>query len=146
MPAAAGPGPGAATASDAVAGRVLMSGGGEGERRRSGPSGLAAARILLPRGSRRWQGRPECASVPAMTPAVSPPAPTCRRWRRRLARLLLSRAGPSRWPWLASVFLLAFAVRSLHAVDLALALESQVQPGARMMQRYDEGAAAILRG
>jgi hypothetical protein len=44
------------------------------------------------------------------------------------------------------VFVLAFAVRSLHAVDLALALESQSQPGARMMSRYDEGAAAILRG
>ena len=40
----------------------------------------------------------------------------------------------------------AFVVRSLYAVDIAPALESQVQPGARMMQRYDEGAAAILRG
>jgi hypothetical protein len=37
-------------------------------------------------------------------------------------------------------------VRSLYAVDLAPALEDQAQPGSRMMQRYDEGAAAILRG
>ena len=37
-------------------------------------------------------------------------------------------------------------MRSLYAVDLAPALESQVQPGSRMMQRYDEGAASILRG
>lgn len=44
------------------------------------------------------------------------------------------------------LFLIAFVVRSLYAVDIAPALESQVQPGARMMQRYDEGAAAILRG
>jgi hypothetical protein len=44
------------------------------------------------------------------------------------------------------VFLIAFAVRSLYAVDLAPALESQEQPGSRMMQRYDEGAAAILGG
>jgi dolichyl-phosphate-mannose-protein mannosyltransferase len=44
------------------------------------------------------------------------------------------------------VFLVAFAVRSLYAVDLAPALESQEQPGSRMMQRYDEGAAAILSG
>ena len=77
---------------------------------------------------------------------LSPPAPSWRSGRRRLARLFRSPAGPSRWPWLLFIFLLAFAVRSLHAVDLALALESQSQPGARMMQRYDEGAAAILRG
>jgi len=78
--------------------------------------------------------------------ALSPPASPLRRGRRRLARLVRSRAGPPRWHWLASVFFLAFAARSLYAVDLALALESQSQPGARMMQRYDEGAAAILRG
>ena len=47
---------------------------------------------------------------------------------------------------MTSVFLLALGVRSLYAVDLAPALESQEQPGSRMMQRYDEGAAAILRG
>ncbi len=47
---------------------------------------------------------------------------------------------------MTSVFLIALAVRSLYAVDLAPALESQEQPGSRMMQRYDEGAAAILRG
>jgi hypothetical protein len=48
--------------------------------------------------------------------------------------------------WMAGVFLIALAVRSLYAVDLAPALESQEQPGSRMMQRYDEGAAAILQG
>jgi hypothetical protein len=47
---------------------------------------------------------------------------------------------------MAAVYVLALAVRSLYAVDLAPALESQEQPGSRMMQRYDEGAAAILRG
>jgi hypothetical protein len=47
---------------------------------------------------------------------------------------------------MAGVFLIALAVRSLYAVDLAPALESQEQPGSRMMQRYDEGAAAILQG
>jgi hypothetical protein len=47
---------------------------------------------------------------------------------------------------MAAIFLIALAVRSLYAVDLAPALESQEQPGSRMMQRYDEGAAAILRG
>jgi hypothetical protein len=47
---------------------------------------------------------------------------------------------------MAAVFVVALAVRSLYAVDLAPALESQEQPGSRMMQRYDEGAAAILRG
>jgi hypothetical protein len=47
---------------------------------------------------------------------------------------------------MAAVFVIALAVRSLYAVDLAPALESQEQPGSRMMQRYDEGAAAILRG
>jgi dolichyl-phosphate-mannose-protein mannosyltransferase len=47
---------------------------------------------------------------------------------------------------MGAVFVIAFAVRSLYAVDLAPALESQEQPGSRMMQRYDEGAAAILSG
>jgi hypothetical protein len=47
---------------------------------------------------------------------------------------------------MTAVFLIALAVRSLYAVDLAPALESQEQPGSRMMQRYDEGAAAILQG
>lgn len=47
---------------------------------------------------------------------------------------------------MGAVFVIGFAVRSLYAVDLAPALESQEQPGSRMMQRYDEGAAALLRG
>ena len=47
---------------------------------------------------------------------------------------------------MAALFVLALVTRSLYAVDLAPALESQEQPGSRMMSRYDEGAAAILRG
>ncbi len=64
----------------------------------------------------------------------------------RITRLLGPRRRRHRAAWLTSVFLIALAVRSLYAVDLAPALESQEQPGSRMMQRYDEGAAAILRG
>src|SRR6185369_16662441 len=63
-----------------------------------------------------------------------------------IARLLGPRRRRGRGPWMAAVFLIALAVRSLYAVDLAPALESQEQPGSRMMQRYDEGAAAILQG
>ena len=71
-----------------------------------------------------------------------PPSTLC-----RIARLLgPRRRRASRPPGWRRVFLIALAVRSLYAVDLAPALESQEQPGSRMMQRYDEGAAAILRG
>jgi hypothetical protein len=63
-----------------------------------------------------------------------------------LARLLGPRRRRGRGLWMTAVFLIALAVRSLYAVDLAPALESQEQPGSRMMQRYDEGAAAILQG
>jgi Dolichyl-phosphate-mannose-protein mannosyltransferase len=85
-------------------------------------------------------------------PALDPPALVAARasWRRRLvcavARALGRRRRRHRWSWAALVFLAGFAVRSLHAVDLAPALESQAQPGSRMMTRYDEGAAALLRG
>ncbi len=65
---------------------------------------------------------------------------------RRLFRLLGPRRRHRRAAWMAGVFLVAFAVRSLYAVDLAPGLESQEQPGSRMMSRYDEGAASILRG
>jgi 4-amino-4-deoxy-L-arabinose transferase-like glycosyltransferase len=65
---------------------------------------------------------------------------------RRIARALGPRRRRGRPGWSAALFLLAFLVRSLYAVDLAPALESQEQPGSRMMQRYDEGAAALLRG
>src|SRR5262249_52029234 len=47
---------------------------------------------------------------------------------------------------LAAVFLLALAVRSLYALDLAPVMYSRVQPGTRMAWRYDEAAAGILRG
>jgi len=64
----------------------------------------------------------------------------------RIARRLGPRRRRHRAPWMAALFLVGLAVRSLYAVDLAPALESQEQPGSRMMQRYDEGAAAILQG
>ena len=47
---------------------------------------------------------------------------------------------------LAAVFLLALAVRSVYALDLAPVMYSRVQPGTRMAWRYDEAAAGILRG
>src|SRR4051812_30797464 len=47
---------------------------------------------------------------------------------------------------LAFVFLLALAVRSLYALDLAPVMYSRVQPGTRMAWRYDEAATGILRG
>ncbi len=52
----------------------------------------------------------------------------------------------ARTAWVLALVVAAFAVRALHAVDLAPSLEGQEQPGARMMQRYDEGAATILGG
>jgi 4-amino-4-deoxy-L-arabinose transferase-like glycosyltransferase len=50
--------------------------------------------------------------------------------------------------WLAGagLFLVAFAVRSLHAVDLAPSMYSHEQPGTRMAARYDEAARAHLAG
>jgi hypothetical protein len=47
---------------------------------------------------------------------------------------------------LASVFALAFAVRSLYAVDQAPSMYSPEQTGTRMAQRYDDIAVAILSG
>jgi len=41
---------------------------------------------------------------------------------------------------LAALFLLALAVRSLYALDLAPVMYSRVQPGTRMAWRYDEAA------
>ena len=53
---------------------------------------------------------------------------------------------PTRVAALAFIFLLALAVRSLYALDLAPVTYSRVQPGTRMAWRYDEAAASILRG
>jgi hypothetical protein len=50
------------------------------------------------------------------------------------------------WISLAGVFLLALAVRSLHAVDLADVMYSHRQPGTRMAWRYDDTAQAIRAG
>jgi hypothetical protein len=76
---------------------------------------------------------------------MSPP------WRGRTAAadaLGLGRA-PSpgaRAAALAGIFLLALAVRSLYALDLAPVMYGRVQPGTRMAWRYDEAALGILRG
>jgi hypothetical protein len=50
------------------------------------------------------------------------------------------------WLTLAGVFLLALAVRSLHAVDLADVMYTHRQPGTRMAWRYDDTAQAIRAG
>ena len=47
---------------------------------------------------------------------------------------------------LTAIFLLALAVRSLYALDLAPVMYSRVQPGTRMAWRYDEAAVGIRRG
>jgi hypothetical protein len=48
--------------------------------------------------------------------------------------------------WLAAVFVLAFLVRSLYAVDLAPQMYTAEQTGTRMAQRYDDAAIGILNG
>ncbi|HWX24953.1 MAG TPA: glycosyltransferase family 39 protein, partial [Vicinamibacteria bacterium] len=73
---------------------------------------------------------------------------------RSNARRLVLRAlaAHERWPLsvqgalAVGLFLVAFSVRSLHAVDLAPVMESRSQPGVRMATRYDAAADAILRG
>ena len=45
-----------------------------------------------------------------------------------------------------TIFVLALAVRSLYAVDLAAVMYTRVQPGTRMAWRYDEAAVGILAG
>ncbi len=55
-------------------------------------------------------------------------------------------AGLRRAAWLAAVFLLAFLVRSLYAVDLAPQMYTAEQTGTRMAQRYDDAALGILQG
>jgi len=54
--------------------------------------------------------------------------------------------GLRRAAWLAAVFLLAFLVRSLYAVDLAPQMYTAEQTGTRMAQRYDDAALGILNG
>ena len=48
--------------------------------------------------------------------------------------------------WLAALFLLAFVVRSLYAVDQAPDMYTPEQEGTRMAQRYDAAALSILSG
>jgi hypothetical protein len=45
-----------------------------------------------------------------------------------------------------AILVVALAVRSLYALDLAPVMYSRVQPGTRMAWRYDEAAVGILRG
>jgi hypothetical protein len=52
----------------------------------------------------------------------------------------------SRMLMLGAVFVLAFAVRSLYAVDQAGAMYTPEQTGTRMAQRYDESAVSMLAG
>jgi hypothetical protein len=66
---------------------------------------------------------------------------------------LLSALGPRAVPrtpaaalGLAGLFLVAFAVRSLYALDLAPQMYGRQQPGTRMAWRYHEGATGILKG
>src|SRR5258707_15121102 len=69
--------------------------------------------------------------------------------RDAAARALAASRSPrrrTRVAALASIFLLALAVRSLYALDLAPVMYSRVQPGTGMAWRYDEAAASILRG
>ncbi|HEV7503215.1 MAG TPA: glycosyltransferase family 39 protein [Vicinamibacteria bacterium] len=47
---------------------------------------------------------------------------------------------------LVGIFLLALAVRSLYAADLASVMYGRDQPGTRMAWRYDEAATGILTG
>jgi hypothetical protein len=69
--------------------------------------------------------------------------------RRPLIRALgVGEWWPPLWQGLlcALLFLIAFSVRSLHAVDLAPVMEGHAQPGVRMANRYDAAAEAILSG
>ncbi len=47
---------------------------------------------------------------------------------------------------LSALFVLAFAVRSLHAADLAPVLDTPRQPGLQMTRRYDVQAVDMLNG
>src|SRR4029077_20314239 len=69
---------GVASASEVGAGRLLM------------------GRRLLPRGSRRWQGRSDCATVPARDAARAPRRPGTPR--PRPAALALAGGGPPNGP------------------------------------------------
>jgi len=77
-------------------------------------------------------------------PAASPTT-----WRAAAEAALGIGRTPSRRGRVAgglAVFLLALAVRSLYALDLAPVMYSRVQPGTRMAWRYDEAAVGILEG
>ena len=52
--------------------------------------------------------------------------------------------GLRRAAWLAALFVLAFVVRSLYAVDQAPDMYTPEQEGTRMAQRYDDAALSIL--
>ena len=74
---------------------------------------------------------------------------SARRFRRWLSQALATRqpASPRTKLFLAlSIFLLAFAVRSLHAVDLASVMYTSEQPFNGLVESYDLRAVSILRG
>lgn len=72
---------------------------------------------------------------------------------RRFRRLGLSALGArerwsfrARWGAALGLFVVALGVRSLHAVDLAPAMDTAAQPGMRMTRRYDIHAVEMLQG
>ena len=72
-----------------------------------------------------------------------------KRFHRWLARTLATRQTPpvrTRVLLALSIFLLAFAVRSLHAVDLAPVMYTTDQPFNGLVETYDLRAASILKG
>lgn len=71
------------------------------------------------------------------------------RFRRWAVTVLRTRSRPTwlRAFWCALLlYVLAFAVRSLHAADLAPLMDTAVQPGLLMTHRYDVQAVEILSG
>jgi hypothetical protein len=79
---------------------------------------------------------------------MSTRAATALLWRERMRDALRPGPVPPRvlWPVMVALFVLAFAVRSLYAVDVAPLLYSGHQPVTRMAGRFDESALAILKG
>lgn len=75
--------------------------------------------------------------------------PALRRFHRWLARALATRqpaTARTKLIFAVSIFVLAFAVRSLHAVDLAPLMYTNEQPFNGLAESYDLRAVSILRG
>jgi hypothetical protein len=72
-----------------------------------------------------------------------------RRFRRWLTGALAARhpvSGRTKLTFALAIFLLSFAVRSLHAVDLAPVMYTSEQPFNGLVESYDLRAVSILRG